>query len=168
MNSISINKPISYIVNPASDEHKAKDNKNIEQKIRSEISSGKYGEDIKKCMGLLDNASKDSLENAADIIKKTLEETNAKLSKTEHPGVRSVELQKQYEAATQITWMLRAENKRISQEIEEYRRKKDHMKVASLTQLRNDYNRIIGNLSKIVVLINDSTDDNFDEDKIKG
>ncbi|WMJ81507.1 hypothetical protein RBU49_04435 [Clostridium sp. MB40-C1] len=137
------------------------------KKIKSEIDSGKYGNDKKKYMKLLDNALKDSLEQATNILKKTLEKTNIKDNKIKFSGAKLIKYQKQYETATGIAWILRAENKRISQEIEKYRKKKDHRKVTSLTQLRNSYKRIINNVSDIATNIKSDIDDNYSEDKTK-
>ncbi|MCY6958492.1 hypothetical protein [Clostridium brassicae] len=218
MDSIKINKTISYQINLDVNEHKTKDNdknmgknsnnqvcKNTKssviskdaaigyeflnrieasfkdvnkvhfiekyayeyKKIKGEIDSGKYGNDTKKYMKLLDNAFRDSLENAANILKKTLEKTNIKDNKIKFSGANAIKYQKQYETATGIAWILRAENKRISQEIEKYRKKKDHRKVTSLTQLRNSYKRIINNVSDIATNIKSDIDDNYSEDKTK-
>ena len=141
------------------------------EKIKGEIASGKYGKDTKKYMTLLDNAFKDSLENAANILEKTLgktpEKTNVKDSRIKFSGSNLIKYQKQHDTATLIAWTLRAENKRISQEIETYRKKKNHRKVNSLTQLRNTYNRIINNVSDIATRIKSDIDGNYSEDKIK-
>ncbi len=219
MNSIKINKTISYPINSAVNEHKTKDNnkKNIEknydgeaykdtndsvisknavigyeflsrieaslgdgnkvhliekytseyEKIKGEITSGKYGNDTKKYMALLDNAFKDSLENAANILGETLEKANVKDNRIKFSGTSLIKYQKQHDTATLIDWTLRAENKRISQEIEMHRKKKNHRKVASLTELRNTYNRIINNVSGIATKIKSDIDDNYSKDKIK-
>lgn len=137
------------------------------EKIKEEIASGKYGKDTKKYMALLDNAFKDSLENAYNILGETLEKTNVKDNKIKFSGANSIKYQKQHDTATLIAWILRAENKRISQEIEMYRKKKNHKKVASLTKLRDSYNRIIDNVSDIATKIRGDIDDNYSEDKIK-
>lgn len=137
------------------------------EKIKDEIASGKYGNDTKKYMTLLDNAFKDSLKNAANIIGKTLEKANIKNNKIKFSGANLIKYQKQYETATGIAWILRAENKRISQEIEEHRKKKNHRMVASLTQLSNTYKRIINNVSDIATNIRSDIDDNYSEDKTK-
>ncbi|KAJ51422.1 hypothetical protein BD780_002576 [Clostridium tetanomorphum] len=137
------------------------------EKIKDEIVSGKYGNDTKKYMRLLDNAFKDSLENAVNILGKTLEKTNMKDNKIKFSGGDLIKYQKQYETATGIAWILRAENKRIAQEIEIYRKKKDHRKVTSLIQLRNTYRRIINNVSDIATKIRSDIDDNYSEDNIK-
>lgn len=217
MGSIKINQTISYPINSAINEHKTKDNNNIEknsndeaykeandsvisenavigyeflsrieasfgdankahfiekyaseyEKIKGEIASGKYGNDTKKYMRLLDNAFKDSLENAANILGKTLEKTNIKDNRIKFSGANLIKYQKQHDTATVIAWVLRAENKRISQEIEMYRKKKNHRKVASLTQLRNTYNNIINNASDIATKIRSDIDDNYSKDRIK-
>ncbi|MBU5591303.1 hypothetical protein KQI89_05975 [Clostridium sp. MSJ-4] len=135
------------------------------EKIKGEIASGKYGKDTKKYMRLLDNAFKDSLENAANILTKTLEKTNVKDSRIKFSGANLIKYQKHHDIATGIAWILRAENKRISQEIEIYRKKKNHRKVTSLSQLRNTYNRIINNVSDIATKIRSDIDDNYNEDK---
>jgi hypothetical protein len=141
------------------------------KKIKDEIVSGKYGNDTKKYMKLLDKAFKDTLENAVNTIEKTLnktlEKTNDKHNKVKFSGADLIKYQKQYDTATGIAWILRAENKRISQEIDECRRKKDHRKVASLTQLKNTYSKIISNVSDIATKIRTDIDDNFSKDKIK-
>lgn len=221
MGSIKINKTMSYPINSAVNEHKTKENNNIEknsndeayketnnsvisedavigyeflsrieasfrdgnkahfiekyaseyEKIKGEVASGKYGKDTKKYMTLLDNAFKDSLENAANILEKTLgktlEKTNVKDNRIKFLGANSIKYQKQHDTATLIAWTLRAENKRISQEIEMYRKKKNHRKVNSLTQLKNTYNRIINNVSDIATKIKSDIDGNYSEDKIK-
>ncbi|WP_027625723.1 hypothetical protein [Clostridium lundense] len=216
MDSIKINKIISYPINSDINEHKAKDKdmgkkyndevfkctndsviskdavighkflSRIEnsfgdvnkvhfiekyaseyEKIKDEIASGKYGNDTKKYMTLLDNAFKDSLKNAANIIGKTLEKANIKNNKIKFSGANLIKYQKQYETATGIAWILRAENKRISQEIEEHRKKKNHRMVTSLTQLSNTYKRIINNVSDIATNIRSDIDDNYSEDKTK-
>lgn len=218
MDSIKINKPISYSINSAVNEYKTKDSdKNIGkksnnevfketndsviskdavigheflsrieasfgdikkvhfiekyaseyEKIKEEIASGKYGNDTKKYMKLLDHAFKDSLENAANMLGKTLEKTNIKNNKIKFSGANLIKYQKQYETATGINWILRAENKRISKGIEEYRKKKNHRMVVSLTQLRNTYKRIINNVSDIATKIRSDIDDNYSEDKTK-
>lgn len=118
-------------------------------------------------MKLLDHAFKDSLENAANMLGKTLEKTNIKNNKIKFSGANLIKYQKQYETATGINWILRAENKRISKEIEEYRKKKNHRMVVSLTQLRNTYKRIINNVSDIATKIRSDIDDNYSEDKTK-
>lgn len=137
------------------------------EKIKGEIASGKYGKDTKKYRALLDNAFKDSLENAANILGKTLEKESFKDNRIKFSGASSIKYQKQHDTATLIAWTLRAENKRISQEIEIYRKKKNHKKVASLTKLRDSYNRIIDNVSDIATKIRSDIDDNYSEDKIK-
>lgn len=141
------------------------------KKIKDEIVSGKYGKDAKKYMKLLDKAFKDSLEDAVKSQKKALneimEKTIDKQYKIKFSGAQLIQYHKQYETATGIVWILRAENKRISQEIEEYRRKKDHSKVASLTQLRDSYNGIIHNVSDIAAKIRSDIDDNYSEDQNK-
>ncbi len=81
------------------------------EKIEGEIASGKYGEDTKKYMTLLDKAFKDSLENAANILGKTLEKTNVKDNRIKFSGEDSIKYQKQHDTATLIAWVLRAENK---------------------------------------------------------
>lgn len=221
MGSIKINKTMSYPINSAVNEHKTKENNNVEknsndeaykeinnsvisedavigyeflsrieasfgdgnksyfiekyaseyEKIKSEIASGKYGNDTKKYMTLLDNAFKDSLENAANIlgktIEKTIEKTNVKDNRIKFSGANLIKYQKQHDTATTIAWILRAENKRISQEIDMYKKKKNHRKVNSLTQLRNTYNRIINNVSDIATKIKSDIEGNYSEDKIK-
>lgn len=139
--------------------------------IKDEIASGKYGNDAKKYMKLLDKAFKDSLEDAINSEKKalneTLEKTINKHYKIKFSGAQLIQYHKQYETATGIVWILRAENKRISQEIEQYRKKKDHVKVASLTQLRDSYTGIIKNVSGIATKIRSDIDDNYSEDQNK-
>lgn len=141
------------------------------KKIKDEIVSGKYGKDTRKYMKLLDKAFKDSLEDAVKSQKKalneTIEKTIDKQYKIKFSGAQLIQYHKQYETATGIVWILRAENKRISQEIEEYRRKKDHNKVASLTQLRDSYNGIIHNVSDIATKIRSDIDDNYSQDQNK-
>jgi hypothetical protein len=137
------------------------------EKIKGEIASGKYGNDTKKYMTLLDNAFKDSLENAANILGETLEKTNVKDNRIKFSGTNLIKYQRQHDTATLIAWTLRAENKRISQEIEMHRKKKNRGKVASLTELRSTYNRIINNVSDIATKIRSDIDDNYSKDKIK-
>ena len=137
------------------------------EKIKGEIASGKYGNDTKKYMTLLDNAFKDSLENAANILGETLEKINVKDNRIKFSGRNLIKYQKQHDTATLIAWTLRAENKRISQEIEVHRKKKNRGKVASLTELRSTYNRIINNVSGIATKIRSDIDDNYSKDKIK-
>lgn len=48
-----------------------------------------------------------------------------------------------------------------------YRKKKNSRKVASLTKLRNTYNRIINNVSDIAAKIRSDIDDDYSKDKIK-
>lgn len=137
------------------------------EKIKGEIASGKYGDDTKKYMTLLDNVFKDSLENAANILGKTLEKIDVKDNRIKFSGTNSIKYQKQHDTATLIAWTLRAENKRISQEIEMHRKKKNRRKVDSLTQLKNTYNRIINNTSDIAAKIKSDIDNNYSKDKIK-
>lgn len=61
--------------------------------------------------------------------------------------------QKQYNTATSLVWIFKAENKRILQDIEYYRKKKNQRMVNSLTQLSKAYTHVINNISNIVTMI---------------
>lgn len=72
-----------------------------------------------------------------------------------------IKCQKQYDTATSLVWIYKAENKRILQEIEYYKKKKNHSMVNSLTQLSTTYKHVISNISNTVTMIQNSINDSF-------
>lgn len=137
------------------------------EKIREEISSGKLGNNVKKYLELLDNAFKDSLKNAYNILGKSLEEANIKDNRKKFSGPTSDKYRKQHDTATLIAWVLRAENKRISEEIEYHKKKKNHGKVFQLNKLKNTYKRIINNVTEIAAWIRGDVDEKHSKDETK-
>lgn len=142
------------------------------EKIKNEISCGKYGKDVKKYETILENSFKAAINNAfkilnneVDKITKTISTSNTENKKL--PLRDLLKCQKQYETATGLTWMFRAENKRIQQEIEYYKRKKNYRKVNSLTELSKSYNRIINNVSAAADFIQGKINDSFSSDTNK-
>lgn len=130
------------------------------ERIKKEITSGVYGSDTKKYTDLLNNAFKSALNHVSELVPKVP-------SQTHHIKMSSSALskcQKQYNTATTLLWSLRAENKATLKKIEYYKRKKNHRKVVSLTQLSNTYKHIINNIDSTAALIKSNVDDNFSED----
>lgn len=138
------------------------------EKIEKEISSGAYGNETKKFKDLLDNAYKDALDNFSKslTISKTSNNTNINTnSKIKMSSANLLKCQKQYETGTTITWILQEENKRISHEIEHYKKKKDTQKVNSLTELKHDYEHVINNISNTTNEIMANINDHFNSDE---
>lgn len=130
------------------------------EKIKKEIVSGAYGSDTNKYTGLLDTAFKNALNNTSNfLLKPSTKSANTKMSSS-----TLVKCQKQYETATSLIWIFRAENKRILQEIETYKKKKNHRMVTSLTQLSDTYKHAINNISDAATLIKNNIDDSFNAD----
>lgn len=130
------------------------------ERIKKEIDSGLYGNNTNKFTSLLDNAFKNVIDNSSDLLIKSSE----KSSKVKMTSSSLIKCQKQYENATSLVWIYRAENKRVLQEIEDYRRKKNHQMVASLTRLSNAYKHVINNISNTVAMIQQNIDDSFSTD----
>lgn len=135
------------------------------EKIKNEIASGAYGSDKKRYMDLLNNAYKNALSNFSKT-EEAHKGNNIKMSSS-----TLIKCQKQYEAATSIVWMLRAENKRILEDIEYYKKKKNRAMVNSLTRLSTAYKHAINNLNKtgdfIRSNINESFASNSEESKMQ-
>lgn len=137
------------------------------EKIKKDIESGKYGNDFNKYKNMLDDAFKNAIEHvfkltakeALDSINSTSNTLNKKL-----PLPELKKCQKQYETATTFVWMFRAENKRILQEIEYYRKKKNHRMVTSLTQLSDSYKHAINNIFADATFIQSKINDSFSAD----
>lgn len=129
------------------------------KKIKKEIASGLYGNDKNKYIDLLDDAFKNSLNNTSDFfVKSSTKTNNIKMSSSS-----LTKCQKQYETATSLVWIFSAENKRILQEIEDYKKKKNHRMVTSLTQLNSTYKHVINNISAVVTLMQSTINDSFGE-----
>lgn len=129
------------------------------EKIKKEIVSGTYGNDTNKYTDLLDNAFKDALNHTSNfLIEPSTKTANTKIKMSSSTLAKC---QKQYDTATSLVWMFRAENKRILQEIDAYKKKKNHHMVASLTQLSTTYTHVINDLSDTVTLIQSNIDDSF-------
>lgn len=132
------------------------------KKIKEEIKSGAYGKDVNKYMDLLNNAFKSALNDVGNSISNIFNKN--KSGKTSHIKMSSsalIKCQKQYETGTSIIWMFNAENKRILQEIEYYKKKKNHHKVFLLTQMSNSCKNIIDNVSDTVDYIKSNIDDSL-------
>ncbi|EET86419.1 hypothetical protein CcarbDRAFT_3109 [Clostridium carboxidivorans P7] len=94
------------------------------ENIKKEINSGIYGNNTNKYMDLLDNAFKGALNHASNILlKSSTKSDNMKLSSS-----TLTKSQKQYETATSLVWIFKAEHKKVLKEIEEYKKKKKYMK----------------------------------------
>lgn len=135
------------------------------EKIREEIESGSYGEDKKRYRKLLDDAFKNAINSKEKEIKAFTKES----SKIKMNSSSLLSCQKQYEKATSLLWIFKAENKRILEEIEYYRRKKNHRMVASLSQLSNSYKHVINNIGDTASFIRNSINDSIsseDEKKV--
>ncbi|NMM63771.1 hypothetical protein HBE96_14030 [Clostridium sp. P21] len=130
------------------------------ENIKKEIVSGTYGSDTNKYTGLLDNVFKNALNLASNILLKgSTKSDNMKMSSS-----TLIKCQKQYETANGLVWIFREENKKILKEIEECKKKKNHQKVASLTQLSDTYKHVINNLSCTINFIQENVNNSFDTD----
>ncbi|WPC44508.1 hypothetical protein [Clostridium sp. JS66] len=130
------------------------------ENIKKEINSGIYGNNTNKYIDLLDNAFKGALNYASNILlKSSTKSDNMKLSSS-----TLTKNQKQYETATSLVWIFKAEHKKVLKEIEEYKKKKNHEKVASLTQLSNTYNHVINNISCTINFIQENINESFEKD----
>lgn len=129
------------------------------EKIKKEIDSKSYGDNTKKYMNLLNDAFKSLLEHTSNLLIKNSSKThNIKMSTS-----CLIKCQKQYDTANTLVWIFKAERKRISREIEDYRKKKNHQMVTSLTQLSNTYKHVINNISNTITLIKTSIDDSLSD-----
>lgn len=132
-------------------------NSSVFDNIKNDIISGKYGNDKDKYINILNNVYKNALVDASNLLVKSgTKDINNKMTSS-----TLVKCQKQYENATSLVWMLRAENKRILADIEYYRKKKNHQMVTSLTNLSASYKHIINEVSNTVTLIGKNIDDNI-------
>lgn len=127
------------------------------EKIKKEIVSGVYGSDTNKYTDLLDNSFKNALNNVSNfLLKPSTKTATIKMSSS-----TLTQCQKQHDTATSLVWIFRADNKRISEKIEVYRKKKNHRMVASLTQLSTTYKQVINNISDTVTMVQNNIDDSF-------
>ncbi|AKA68717.1 hypothetical protein [Clostridium scatologenes] len=133
------------------------------ENIKKEINSGIYGKNINNYIDLLDNAFKGALNHASNILLKSSTKSDSiKLSSS-----ALTKCQKQYETATSLVWIFRVEHKKVLKEIEEYKKKKNHEKVASLTQLSNTYKHVINNISCNINFMQENINKSFERDSYK-
>lgn len=121
------------------------------EKIKKEIDSGTYGSDKEKYINILDSVFNSSLSHASSHIKMSA------------PSL--IKCHKQYETATGLAWMFKAEHKRIKHEIEYYKKKKNHTMVASLRQLSDSYKHAIDNISNTAAMIEENIYESTDNEK---
>lgn len=131
--------------------------------IQNEISAGIYGTNTDKYKNLLDNAFKSAVTEASISSLKS----NSQGLKIKMSASNLLECEKQSETATGLVWMFKAEHKRILKEIEDYRKKKNHEMVTSLTQLGNTYKQVIDNISGTRDTLKTIMNGNFNDDPNK-
>lgn len=128
--------------------------------IQKEINAGIYGANTDKYKNLLDSALKNAIADAStSSLKSSSQNVKIKMSSS-----NLCEYEKQSETATGLVWMFRAEHKRILKEIEDYRRKKNHQMVVSLTQLSNTYKQVIDNISGTRDILQTVINDDFNDE----
>ncbi len=133
--------------------------------IKKEIDSGVYGSDTKKYTSLLNSSfnnaitlASTSLINQASISTDVTTDT-LKQDKKCPLSSTTIACQKQIETASLLIVILKAENKQITESISRYKKKKNHEMVASLNELRRNYNHIINNLSDTINLVQGNSED---------
>ncbi|MFL0251898.1 hypothetical protein ACJDT4_15880 [Clostridium neuense] len=131
--------------------------------IQNEISADIYGTNTDKYKNLLDNAFKNAVTEASiPPFNSPSKDLKIKMSAS-----NLLECEKQSETATGLVWMFKAEHKRILKEIEDYRKKKNHEMVTSLTQLGNTYKQVIDNISGTRDILKTIMNDNLNDDPNK-